>query len=67
MSETGLGAVRDVADDIEPGPLAEGVHREDGLRAGSDGVLDEVRVDVCGITLGGLPASEFSEQSVAGS
>jgi len=44
-------AVRDLADAIEPGRLTEGVHREDGLRAGSDGVLDGVRVGVRGVRL----------------
>jgi len=39
-------AVCELADDVEPRRLAQGVHREDGLRAGSDGILDEVRVDV---------------------
>ena len=40
-------AVRGLADDIEPRRLAEGVHREDGLRARSDSILDRIRVDVC--------------------
>jgi len=44
-------AVGDLADDVEPRRLAKGVHRKDGLRAGSDGVLDEVRVDVGGVRL----------------
>jgi hypothetical protein len=40
-------AVRELADNIEPRRLAEGVHWEDGLRAeGGDGSLAEVCVDV---------------------